>query len=892
MATFAQKEVNNMLKSILAIVVFLISTAAFAEAATINAKSCSQADVQSAMNSASAGDTIMVPVGSCTWSGMTINKAVHLKGAGIGQTNIAVSENTITKQQAGVVRVSGFSFTRNGGGNERKGFTIGGAWQGTEPVIFENNDFTVSGSGLFHLSVAGGVIIAKNSFTGGWDDSFIQPKDDQDSSNSWGAADTIGAKDINGKLNLYIESNTFYGGTNQGIDCDDSSRCVYRYNTLTYSSFNTHGKATSPQGVRHFEVYNNKFIHSGGTSQIANQNWAIWIRGGTGVIYNNQIDNLAGSYWGDKPEVKLTIRGAEDTRPQGSCANVKYPVPRQLGQNYDGNKYYTDPIHIWGNTGTVAISAGWNWGNPCNLNFGDFFQWGRDAVKSEKPGYMPYTYPHPLLTGTVQQSCNEKNGVCCQAGQTCSGTTKTANDCDTCCIGTCQVQQQCIPGDVNCDGKVNIFDLVLVAQNYGKKDYTGPADLNGDRAVTILDLVIVAQNYGKTNTGDTTPPVRTNGQPSGNLPAGTISTTMSLSTDEAATCKYSTTAGITYSSMTSSFTATGTTTHSKSITGLANSNTYTYYVRCKDNAGNANTDDYTITFSVESGSSGGGGSGDLPEGNNGIAASYPDDANIQSDPNVIFADGFESYTSASQLMTKWDNYYQTGNARIATESGNVYSGIKSLEFTLPQTGSEIANEVSKRLSPAEDTLFIRVYTKFETGFSVVGQGHNGIGIKANYPGPGNVPNGKDFFLVVLENSIYLDEADPGYTNLYVYHPEQRSQWGDHWYADGIVLPYSSNPGDFGQNFVSRQNFIPQTNRWYSYEIMVKANTPGQRDGRVAAWIDGNLIADFQNIRLRDVSTLKMDEFGLNLHCQSSSRSNKKWYDNLVVARSYIGPMKQ
>src|SRR5882762_1806267 len=36
-----------------------------------------------------------------------------------------------------------------------------------------------------------------------------------------------------------------------------------------------------------------------------------------------------------------------------------------------------------------------------------------------------------------------------------------------------------------------------------------------------------------------------------------------------------------------------------------------------------------------------------------IAARYPRDKNIASDPAVIFADDFESYTNASQLATRW-----------------------------------------------------------------------------------------------------------------------------------------------------------------------------------------------------------------------------------------------
>jgi hypothetical protein len=170
-------------------------------------------------------------------------------------------------------------------------------------------------------------------------------------------------------------------------------------------------------------------------------------------------------------------------------------------------------------------------------------------------------------------------------------------------------------------------------------------------------------------------------------------------------------------------------------------------------------------------------------------------------------------------------------------------------------------------------------------------GHNGITIEANYQGPGRIPNGTDFFFFSLENSVYYREAQPGYSHIYAYHPEQRSQWGDHWFPDGKVLPIDSLRGNFGPNFIARPNFIPQTNRWYCYELMVKTNTPGARDGRVGVWIDGTLIADFQNLRLRDISTVKIDKITLGLHAQENAdAADRKWYDNLVVATSYIGPI--
>jgi hypothetical protein len=101
------------------------------------------------------------------------------------------------------------------------------------------------------------------------------------------------------------------------------------------------------------------------------------------------------------------------------------------------------------------------------------------------------------------------------------------------------------------------------------------------------------------NIPDTTPPTLSNGSPSGTLAKGTTSATVGVTTDENATCKYSTTAGTAYASMTDEFTTTtGTTTHSFSATGLIDGGSYAYYVRCADEALNPTVSDYAISFSI------------------------------------------------------------------------------------------------------------------------------------------------------------------------------------------------------------------------------------------------------------------------------------------------------
>lgn len=237
--------------------------------------------------------------------------------------------------------------------------------------------------------------------------------------------------------------------------------------------------------------------------------------------------------------------------------------------------------------------------------------------------------------------------------------------------------------------------------------------------------------------------------------------------------------------------------------------------------------------------------------------------------------------------------------RIVTDADNVKLGTKALEFTLRQQASELSNGVQKILTTELDVLYLRYYSKFEATFDVTGSSHNGGGINAHYfngnqATPGVKADGTNKFLVEYECwRPETSNPSPGVLNLYIYHPAQRSNYGDHFFTTGLVTPYDpvvGNAGDFGSTFVARPDVVPELGRWYAYELMLKANTPGQRDGRVTLWLDGQVIGDFPNLRLRDVDTLKIDRFNLSLHAGSNTKGQtKKWYDAVVAAKSYIGP---
>lgn len=109
--------------------------------------------------------------------------------------------------------------------------------------------------------------------------------------------------------------------------------------------------------------------------------------------------------------------------------------------------------------------------------------------------------------------------------------------------------------------------------------------------------IIESVTVGDIDTRESIPPERFNGAPSGLLSGTTVTVEMSLETNEFSKCRYTTASGTAYFSMGNEFTSNYTTVHAKAISVVA-STSYTFYVRCIDDEGNINTDDYVISFSI------------------------------------------------------------------------------------------------------------------------------------------------------------------------------------------------------------------------------------------------------------------------------------------------------
>lgn len=82
---------------------------------------------------------------------------------------------------------------------------------------------------------------------------------------------------------------------------------------------------------------------------------------------------------------------------------------------------------------------------------------------------------------------------------------------------------------------------------------------------------------------------------------------------------------------------------------------------------------------------------------------------------------------------------------------------------------------------------------------------------------------------------------------YCYHADMKGKYGDNWVWDR-------------NGFSGLEN-----NRWYRIEQQVTLNTPKQNDGIMRGWVDGKLVFEKTDVRMRDTPELKIETVWVNLY---------------------------
>lgn len=271
----------------------------------------------------------------------------------------------------------------------------------------------------------------------------------------------------------------------------------------------------------------------------------------------------------------------------------------------------------------------------------------------------------------------------------------------------------------------------------------------------------------------------------------------------------------------------------------------------------------------------------LPRGA-GLAAKFPGDAGLKADPRVIFADNFET----GGLGEGWDEVGNKGGQvlSLASPGADRELGQRALRVEA-HLGQDTGGGLTRWFEPA-DTVFVRFYVKFAADCDYV---HHFVTLRANkglkggdkwsgFGGAGLKPEGGERFSTALEPwGDWGRNPPPGRWNFYSYWHEMTASPDGKFWGNSFAVPAAP--------------VIPR-DRWICAEFMLKHNTPGQPDGEQAFWIDGVLQGHWQGFNWRKTELLKANALTLESYFTdrwTKHATNVVWFDNVVIAKSYIGP---
>ncbi|HXY55763.1 MAG TPA: hypothetical protein VEM40_13950 [Nitrospirota bacterium] len=423
-------------------VIILITTLLWtsnATAALIAAKSCSQIDVQDAINAAIDEDIVSIPPGTGNWSTAVswADKNIRVIGAGEGKTIINVGSLgfSIIADNKAAFRISAMTINQAINGIavqiiNRKHTPTGGSyskgWRLDHLTLTANGLTDVRSIFVFgltygvidHVSWSSDYSIAQfmthYAYTN--DNSEADGQPFNQGTISWGLTYSLG--DANA---IYVEDSTLNASSTGGWAADVwyGGSVVFRYNTINRCQISTHSARSTARGGKRIEVYNNKFVAVG-----MSDTRVVWWRSGTGVVFNNTIDSTGQLQVDNQRTCSAFDTRCSGTQPyDGNISDTGWPCLDQPGRGYGAPQNQPSmPIYAWNNgpqddCRTTQATCANSTNISVNSNFDqcltspppvltDHLKTGAGHANGQvdyvnngstaMPGYKPYTYPHPL----------------------------------------------------------------------------------------------------------------------------------------------------------------------------------------------------------------------------------------------------------------------------------------------------------------------------------------------------------------------------------------------------------------------------------------------------------------------------------------------------------------
>lgn len=273
------------------------------------------------------------------------------------------------------------------------------------------------------------------------------------------------------------------------------------------------------------------------------------------------------------------------------------------------------------------------------------------------------------------------------------------------------------------------------------------------------------------------------------------------------------------------------------------------------------------------------------EARTGLAANYPGDQGIENDPDVVLFTGFES----AEWSSKWSYTQRDLKTIEPVESAKALSFEplygKALQVVIPQGHSMGMNTLylfAKELGSEPEEIFFRYYLRLADDWNPTVQGGKLPGIAGTYDRAGwggRRSTGADGWSMRGHFATILDEKNPmpGLTPIgyYAYFADMPDFYGSNWWWT------KDNLG------------LLERNRWYCIEQHVKLNDPNMKNGIAQAWVDGKLAFENTRVLFRTTDALKIDRIWMNVYHGGTKPAPVDYHlfiDNVVVAKSYIGPI--
>jgi hypothetical protein len=290
----------------------------------------------------------------------------------------------------------------------------------------------------------------------------------------------------------------------------------------------------------------------------------------------------------------------------------------------------------------------------------------------------------------------------------------------------------------------------------------------------------------------------------------------------------------------------------------------------------------------------------------GLAAGYPHDIGIESDAAVVFTENFEE-SSVDDVVARWEDVIGQDVMSLAADVPAESDGSQSLYMAG-------GGHLYRRIEPGQDILYVRFYAKLDPSCNNVHHwvwmgGHNPT-TAWPWPRAGERPAGDERWSTGIEPM-----GDSWAWDFYTYWMHMRTNpdgrfWGNTF--SGRPSPYPAVRGE-----------------WACVEFMVKLNDPvDSYNGEQAFWIEGerknhlgpgfprgewiwdgfypnpgctpsgpcdpdgssaHCCTDFEGFQWRTTTDLDINYVWLE-HYVDSDPGCEVWFDDVVVATEYIGPM--